>query len=224
MRETEAILMSKPGTDPVGWDYDEEKLAPMSDGTDDDNGEENEQKEATPTNNDVDLAVLEMDSKEEQTLDEKGSKDGTPIDSDDPAEAISNEVAEVIDSNDEDSGHDLPSSETDEEAREAEAILMSKPGTDPVGWDYEGDQLAPMENITKSEETNCEGYDSDGESKAPVNGDTDDTAAIESKSDENEGVSPEEVNPESDVKGSDIVQPIILDGEDSQDDDKSGND
>jgi hypothetical protein len=40
MREMEAILMSKPGNDPVRWDYNEEKLAPMSDVT---NGEESEE-------------------------------------------------------------------------------------------------------------------------------------------------------------------------------------
>lgn len=53
LRETEAILLSKPGTDPVGWDYDDEQLAPMSNVT---NAEEEED-----TVKDSDLAVLEMD-------------------------------------------------------------------------------------------------------------------------------------------------------------------
>ena len=224
MRETEAILLSKPGTDPVGWDYDEEKLAPMSDGTEDENGEEIEQKEAAPT--DDDLAILEMDSEDEEDLDEKNSKDGTPIDSDDPPETVTNGVSEVIGSNDEDSANDPISSETDEEAREAEAILMSKPGLDPVGWDYEEDQLAPMENITKVEEADGEAHDSEGESNSPVNGnDKNDTSGIKSKGDVNEDISPEEEKQENDfVKGSDIIQPITLeDGDDSQDDDSDSN-
>ncbi len=53
LRETEAILMSKPGTDPVGWDYDDEQLAPMSNVT-------NAEEEEEPVK-DSDLAVLEMD-------------------------------------------------------------------------------------------------------------------------------------------------------------------
>jgi len=55
LRETEAILLSKPGTDPVGWDYDDEQLAPMSNVTASEESEEEQEIE------DSDLDVLEMD-------------------------------------------------------------------------------------------------------------------------------------------------------------------
>jgi len=62
LRETEAILLSKPGTDPVGWDYDDEQLAPMSNVT---SSEESEEEEIGNRNKtvieDSDLDVLEMD-------------------------------------------------------------------------------------------------------------------------------------------------------------------
>jgi hypothetical protein len=70
LRETEAILLSKPGEDPVGWDYDDEQLAPMSNTSitedadeiedEDEIGNENEIKNNTFIE-DADLAVLEMD-------------------------------------------------------------------------------------------------------------------------------------------------------------------
>ena len=62
LRETEAILLSKPGTDPVGWDYDDEQLAPMSNVTSTDEIEEE------PIVKDADLAVLEMDVDDEDEL------------------------------------------------------------------------------------------------------------------------------------------------------------
>jgi len=43
LRETEAILLSKPGTDPVGWDYDDEDLAPMSNETSTGEGEDDQE-------------------------------------------------------------------------------------------------------------------------------------------------------------------------------------
>jgi hypothetical protein len=39
----------------------------------------------------------------------------------------------------------------EEELLETEAILMAAPGADPLGWDYEDDQLMPMTNVTKAE-------------------------------------------------------------------------
>eukprot|EP00536_Pseudo-nitzschia_multiseries_P006380 jgi/Psemu1/324327/estExt_fgenesh1_pg.C_1340022 len=62
LRETEAILLSKPGTDPVGWDYDDEQLAPMSNVT---NSEESEEEEIVE---DADLDVLEMDVDDDYSL------------------------------------------------------------------------------------------------------------------------------------------------------------
>jgi hypothetical protein len=72
LRETEAILLSKPGEDPVGWDYDDEQLTPMSNTSiiedadeiedEDDIGNENENEIKNKTLiEDADLAVLEMD-------------------------------------------------------------------------------------------------------------------------------------------------------------------
>ena len=60
LRETEAILLSKPGTDPVGWDYDDDQLAPMSNVT---NADENEEDNDIANQNKtaIDLSVLEMD-------------------------------------------------------------------------------------------------------------------------------------------------------------------
>jgi len=43
--------------------------------------------------------------------------------------------------------------QAEEEFRETEAILLSKPGTDPIGWDYDDEQLTPMSNISNTEET-----------------------------------------------------------------------
>lgn len=55
----------------------------------------------------------------------------------------------------------------EEEMRETEAILLSKPGTDPVGWDYDDDQLIPMSNVTKADE-NEEGDDMDIKNKTTI--------------------------------------------------------
>ncbi len=65
LRETEAILLSKPGTDPVGWDYDDEDLAPMSNTTSTDGEEEDEEHNVVK---DSDLSVLEMDVDAEDEL------------------------------------------------------------------------------------------------------------------------------------------------------------
>jgi len=68
LRETEAILLSKPGTDPVGWDYDDEQLIPMSNTSITEDADENEDELGIENEignktfiEDADLAVLEMD-------------------------------------------------------------------------------------------------------------------------------------------------------------------
>jgi len=59
LAETEAILMSKPGFDPVGWDYDESVLAPMTNGTDVEEDDELEE-----VCDDTIIEVLELDRDE----------------------------------------------------------------------------------------------------------------------------------------------------------------
>ena len=78
--ETEAILNAKPGADPLGWDYDDEQLAPMTNGT-----EVNDEGEILPNATESDevdvecLEALEMDVEDSIDDDEDdASKDGVP--------------------------------------------------------------------------------------------------------------------------------------------------
>lgn len=83
LKETEAILLSKPGTDPVGWDYDDEDLTPMSNVTATDEIEEEEKigRQNNTIAEDADLSVLEMDVEMEEEFNaaDVKSDDDVPI-------------------------------------------------------------------------------------------------------------------------------------------------
>mmetsp|Transcript_47324 Transcript_47324/g.51099 ORF Transcript_47324/g.51099 Transcript_47324/m.51099 type:complete len:1022 (-) Transcript_47324:154-3219(-) len=90
LRETEAILLSKPGTDPVGWDYDDEQLIPMSNTSNTEDVDENEVELGNKNENgnktfieDADLAVLEMDveldSDSDTVYDDGTNNDTNPL-------------------------------------------------------------------------------------------------------------------------------------------------
>jgi len=74
MLETEAILNARPGADPLGWDYDDEQLAPSTDGSEVVAEDKEEVAEVEPEQ-EYDLEVLEMD-----TSDYKEAPEATDLD------------------------------------------------------------------------------------------------------------------------------------------------
>jgi Bestrophin, RFP-TM, chloride channel len=209
MRETEAILLSKPGTDPLGWDYDEEKLVPMSE-----DGDEPGEDKMTAGNvtlvEDVgdDLTVLAMDDDDDDDDDEETKSangdvveeekklvDDVTIPTNGDAEGPALEIPEPDETTDTEESQD-------DEILEEEAILKSRPGEDPVGWDYDEDKLSPMGQATEVEVKEGK-EDSSGEISGS---DIDEETTASTKTDDiisNDGA----------AKGSDIIQPIFFDAE-----------
>jgi hypothetical protein len=202
LRETEAILMSKPGTDPLGWDYNDEDLAPMSEKDE----VEQEENVVQAENDSEDLTVLEMDSQDEVEVkatddkipDELTMEEATINANGDIAERITGGVSDLEESEDgsnsriESDGKDTEDGTTEE----------SKPGTDNVEeWnlsDADGnatESVAEDTSNTKSEGAldiaNVDGINAEHNTEKPTSKEAEDR----------------------DAKGSDMIQPIFLEGE-----------
>lgn len=80
-RETEAILLSKPGTDPIGWDYDDEQLTPMSNtsNAERDGNSNGSEIEYEDDETDVDLAILEMDVNDDTSIGDDNQTLSEPV-------------------------------------------------------------------------------------------------------------------------------------------------
>jgi hypothetical protein len=130
MLETEAILNAKPGFDPLGWDYDDEQLAPMTEEDLDDpttnttdlgvNGDLGEVGE------DIDLEALEMDVDDEIETDVD-----TPADSNsyldtngDTSQSPQTDIQKKFDINDSKEGGNNPDDLGGKAATSAEEDLM----------------------------------------------------------------------------------------------------
>ncbi|KAL3920854.1 MAG: hypothetical protein SGILL_003049 [Bacillariaceae sp.] len=197
LRETEAILLSKPGTDPLGWDYDEEQLAPMSE-----NGDENEDGEGVTDETDSeDLAVLEMDTEEEEG--EQLNGDSVPAEL--SIENVSvGDSAEAANSND---SHLDENEEVSNEINDNDPIIVEG-GDDQQSKSEDESKIAPTE-----ESEDCEDAEKDA-----TNGDTgiDDSnvESIEEEPTNGEATFNGEESDEEDAKPSDVIQPIFLEESD----------
>jgi hypothetical protein len=78
MLETEAILMSKPGYDPLGWDYDDKQLAPMTNKTEEEQEEEEQDVVEDLVITDC-LEVLGMDEVDDGSIGPSTALDKSPI-------------------------------------------------------------------------------------------------------------------------------------------------
>ncbi|KAG7345773.1 bestrophin, RFP-TM, chloride channel [Nitzschia inconspicua] len=214
LRETEAILLSKPGTDPLGWDYDDEKLVPMSE-EDDEVAEDIVADAGVVASQDsiasVDSTVSDMD------IDDDGEQEAFAVEIETSLVGQSNIPTngdtEISVASNEESRQTQDASQANEdcdtECLEEVAILQSKPGDDPVGWDYDKDQLAPMENRTKIESLAMEEEPENGRAEHNIGGEKAAAATEDVASDSKDK---EESNDDT-VKGSDIIQPIFLQAE-----------
>ncbi|KAG7369529.1 bestrophin, RFP-TM, chloride channel [Nitzschia inconspicua] len=211
LRETEAILLSKPGTDPLGWDYDDEKLVPMSE-EDDEVAEDIVADASVVASQDsiasVDSTVSDMD------IDGDGKQEAFAVEIETSLVGQSNIPASgdaemsVVSNEESRQTQDAlqPNEDCDTECLEEVAILQSKPGDDPVGWDYDRDQLTPMENRTKIESLAMNGEPGNGRAEHNIGGEKAAAALEEVASDSKDK---EESNDDT-VKVSDIIQPIFL--------------
>ena len=186
LRETEAILLSKPGTDPVGWDYDDEDLAPMSNVT---NSDENEEEEEIGNQNktliedaifeDADLAILEMDI----------------------------EVEEDPDAVYDDSDKDIPAVDDDANDDTNPAVADRDEGTEKTLGG--GEQIDPTSNTNKvddietvGEASSKEESDDGGSKKDPEN-----SVIIQNDPSETESTNDDDT---TNNKGRDKIEPIFL--------------
>jgi hypothetical protein len=188
LRETEAILLSKPGTDPVGWDYDDEQLAPMSNVT---NSEESEEEEGVGSQNktiieDADLAVLEMDVE----LEEEEEANGVEGKSDD------NITIAEADDNDNGDGDDSVPTMADTTDAEADQLLGDDEDPDVVSSSNEIDD-SDITAVVTLEDESLEEID-DVESDISIEGEV---SAEDESSESDEGE-------DNDAKN--IIEPIFL--------------
>jgi hypothetical protein len=98
----------------------------------------------------------------------------------------------------------------EEELLETEAILMAAPGADPLGWDYEDDQLMPMTNVTKAA----------NDTKAEASAESEDLDVLEMDVDDLEGIDLEDMesyNVDEEFGTPDVDDLDTLNGEDDED-------
>lgn len=145
MLETEAILMARPGADPLGWDYDEELLAPTTEG-DNDESEETKAGEVEVEG----LEVLEMDMTKEEIAaaeaealkaesleaEEESAEEETSID-------VETEVTDAIAEEEAVNGTTDPSEPTNEE--DAEVNGDSPADTDLIPDDIDEEEPSTVE-------------------------------------------------------------------------------
>ncbi|KAL3907737.1 MAG: hypothetical protein SGILL_008752, partial [Bacillariaceae sp.] len=204
LRETEAILMSKPGTDPLGWDYDDEDLAPMSE-----NGEEDvegEEDVADAASDSEDLAVLEMDSEDDEEAKVNGDSIPEELDMKDATVSANGETATEVNGDSDEESEDAPADEIldcsdcsdDNDSVEGDAGGHSQ--SDGIE-----EEPAPVEDAAGSEEVK-----------------NDEATGADEVTDRDDAEAQDVVEDDEGAKGSDTIQPIFLEGE--SDDESKDND
>ena len=107
--ETEAILLAAPGSDPLGWDYDEDVLMPTTNATQvEETGDLNEDPEATDSEGvpiaQADLDILEMDKDETVFSADSDIEPSPSVEKDLPGvqvESAYNETSQILDGGEE---------------------------------------------------------------------------------------------------------------------------
>jgi hypothetical protein len=186
LRETEAILLSKPGNDPLGWDYDDELLSPMSNTTETEDGEE--QVDDEDFLDDADLEALEMDEDEDNEINDDFDPQALDVNSETEVVAIDGSPTLHKD------GGDSDVSSTNQPFLD---IKESNISTDDGGSHENGSSATDSSSTTDSVVSQVDLPQDSGDGDGDV-------------------IDNDSSNDEEEVKGSDMIQPIFLDGEDHE--------
>jgi hypothetical protein len=202
MLETEAILMAPPGAVPLGWDYDDEQLAPMTNGTEPEGNEgDPDELETLKDLHEApeDLEVLEMDLDDDTDTDTESPASQSPV-----LESPSDSDVKGGEDGSVDATDALNDSGDDEKAEDPGDQVNSSSGSTEVTNGDEEDILKVDANVENEIQLTVPGAD---ESNNTGNADV-----------------TEETSPEPDTeeaKASDMIQPIFLEDlsiEDREDD------